>query len=378
MSPTMKAKPVPVDTVPLELDPEASDAVLLNAVVRHWHERLMASDQRDLLLSSFGVTTEDAVRHRLGLSDRTLGLRLPDRRWKNGLVLRNRLAALGVLRDSGHESFRGCVVVPISDDAGVVVGLFGRRSDRRAVAMWDDALPGDVFGEYAHGGVLLIVASIPDALAVIGAGHRSVVAPGRRKGFSAAELRHVVRGRDDVVILGRGSAPLVEPMESMGVEISSCIGTGLDVDLVKSLASSPEPSKALAALLLKGRAEAPSRTANGETPENVAPNGPTLAMEVVHDEGRGEVFLRSRQRSWRLRGAAARANTEGDLLRVALLVTAVESGRFHLDTLDLYAARQRSAFVGVAASELRAERDVLIAELAEVIAVAERCRDDVV
>jgi hypothetical protein len=92
-------------------------------------------------------------------------------------------------------------------------------------------------------------------------------------------------------------------------------------------------------------------------------------------EARDEVFFHSEARSWRIRGAGNRANAEGELLRVALSVTQASSGRFHLDTLDLYSARQRSAFLNAAVTELRVERDALATELAEVIGMAEQRRD---
>ena len=69
---------------------------------------------------------------------------------------------------------------------------------------------------------------------------------------------------------------------------------------------------------------------------------PVVQPTVTTTPGRDETFVRVGQRTWRLRGARARANVEGDRLTVALSVNAEESGRFHLDTLDLYSARQRS------------------------------------
>jgi DNA primase len=46
---------------------------------------------------------------------------------KAGASIRTQLQRLGVLRESGHEHFRGSVVVPIFDDHGGVVEMYGRK-----------------------------------------------------------------------------------------------------------------------------------------------------------------------------------------------------------------------------------------------------------
>ncbi len=61
---------------------------------------------------------------------------------------------------------------------------------------------------------------------------------------------------------------------------------------------------------------------------------------------------------------------------MALSIHDQASGRFHLDTLDLYGARQRANFLNTAASELHVERDALVADMVHVIHEAERARDE--
>jgi hypothetical protein len=56
-------------------------------------------------------------------------------------------------------------------------------------------------------------------------------------------------------------------------------------------------------------------------------------------------------------------------------VTDTRSGRFHLDTLDLYQARARGAYVTAAVAELHASGEALRSELAEVIFAIERAED---
>jgi DNA primase len=51
-----------------------------------------------------------------------LGLRLPDKRRKDGAEILGRLTALGVFRASGHEHFAGSLVVPVLDERGLAAG----------------------------------------------------------------------------------------------------------------------------------------------------------------------------------------------------------------------------------------------------------------
>ncbi len=71
----------------------------------------------------------------LGYANRTLGLRLPDKRRAAGADLRGRLTTLGVFRESGHEHLAGSLVIPVRDTAGQVVELYGRK-------VRDDLRPG--------------------------------------------------------------------------------------------------------------------------------------------------------------------------------------------------------------------------------------------
>ena len=59
-----------------------------------------------------------------------MGLRLPNKNRAEGERLRSRLTQLGLWRESGHEHFNGCIVIPFQDEAGTVVSLYGRRVQR--------------------------------------------------------------------------------------------------------------------------------------------------------------------------------------------------------------------------------------------------------
>jgi DNA primase catalytic core len=118
-----------VPRLPCPLDPEADDAALFGQVVAYYHERLKQSAPARAYLRSRGLDNDELItRFQLGFADRTLCLRLPASNREAGERLRSRLTQLGLWRESGHEHFNGCVVVPLLDEHGHVASLYGRRT----------------------------------------------------------------------------------------------------------------------------------------------------------------------------------------------------------------------------------------------------------
>lgn len=110
------------------LDPAVDDATLFGQVVAYYHERLNSTPVAREYLAARGLDDpETMARFQIGFADRSLGLRLPYRNREEGETLRQRLQQLGLWRESGHEHFNGCVVVPFQDGGGKVVSLYGRR-----------------------------------------------------------------------------------------------------------------------------------------------------------------------------------------------------------------------------------------------------------
>ena len=82
---------------------DTDDQALLNQTVGYYHERLLATSEATAYLAARGLTHPELVAHfRLGLADRTLELRLPDKTRKAGADIRARLTKIGLYRESGH------------------------------------------------------------------------------------------------------------------------------------------------------------------------------------------------------------------------------------------------------------------------------------
>ena len=101
-----------------------------------------------------------------------------------------------------------------------------------------------------------------------------------------------------------------------------------------------------------------------------SPIPPVPAGNAVERGEGDELVLRFGDRRWRIRGLDK--VTSFDLLRVNVLVSR-EGGHagFHVDTLDLYSARQRAVFSKSASDELCVAEDVIRRELGRVLLCCE-------
>jgi len=108
--------------------PEEPAAVVLRRVVDFYHATLKESGEAAAYLGSRGIENAKLVEtFKLGFANRTLGYRLPPKAVKAGAAVRSQLQRLGVMRESGHEHFTGSIVVPIFDEQGAVVEMYGRK-----------------------------------------------------------------------------------------------------------------------------------------------------------------------------------------------------------------------------------------------------------
>jgi hypothetical protein len=85
-----------------------------------------------------------------------------------------------------------------------------------------------------------------------------------------------------------------------------------------------------------------------------------------------EVVLAFGPRRWRIRGMLK--NSTPGVLKVNLFVSR-EGGGFHVDQVDLYAARQRGAYVKQAAGELSVEEEVIKRDLGVVLLELEKLQE---
>lgn len=389
------------------------DQTLLSAVVGHYRHALADSSATLRWLQEHGVTDGDVLEvFGLGWSDRTLGLSLPISARAAGRELRGRLQSLGVLRDTGHEHFRGSVVVPVRDGDGRVVQLYGRRVQRPqrarggrepAEVLWLPAPARALWHREAMASAEVIVASsILDGLVWWSAGYRNVVAPGGPDGLPGDLAAHLVDAGVTRVLLAQPrtsegedtAAGLTAGLTPAGVECFRVVFPhGCDASTVAVEVNDPTDAlgERLRAAVWLGAGPPPSTreldvTAPADTQRHERDDEPVSQMEDaatpvasasplpppppgrdVEVDG-GELRVTIGALAWRVRGLERVAGPGS--LRVNVTVRD-EHDRFHLDVVDLYAARARLGFVKAAAMELGVDEERVRRDLGRVLLACE-------
>jgi DNA primase catalytic core len=395
----------------------AEDAALLGEVVGYYHTALGQTPEALAYLERRGLTHPELIdAFRLGFADRTLGYRLPSVTTKAGLDVRARLKGLGVLRESGHEHFRGSLVIPILDAEGRVRNLYGRkiRDDLRAGTPDHLYLPGPHRGvfnvaAFAASEELILTEALIDALTFWCAGYRNVTSAYGAGGFTEELLEAIVAHGVKRVLIAfdrdqagdKGAAVVAEALAVRGVAAFRVnFPKGMDANAY-ALAVRPAP-KSLGALLrsaewmagggskrrparnedLEPETPAPAPTsllaaekeASPEPPEpsiaSPIPPGPPAAPQA--EAGSGEVKILLGDRTWRVRGLER--NSSAESLKVNLMARRGEA--FHVDGLDLLSAKGRGAFAAEAAVELGLPLEAVKRDLGQVLLQLEALQDE--
>ena len=424
-----------VRTLPTPVQQDAADSELLAQVVGYYARVLTESPEALEYLQRRKIAHPEALTtFQLGYANRTLGLRLPDKRRSAGADLRGRLTTLGVFRSSGHEHLTGSLVVPVFDTHGAVSELYGRkiRDDLRPGTPSHLYLPGPhrgVFNEpaLAASDEIVLTESLIDALTLWCAGFRHVTASYGTEGFTTdhadAFARHGVRrvliGYDNDPAGNKAAQALATALLADGIECfrlqlppgqdlndvavaarnptdilgkalrtATWMGKGTGPKTRRHASPVPEPEaeqeqvlpSAAAVALDEPAAEPPAELGPAEpVPPSVVSPAPATTEDDLPLVSEREVLLSFGERRWRVRGLGKASSF--DLLRVNLMVSVPDGRggvRFHVDTLDLYAARARTAFLVAAAAELAVGEDVVKRDLGRVLLACEQLADDVI
>ena len=97
-----------------------------------------------------------------------------------------------------------------------------------------------------------------------------------------------------------------------------------------------------------------------------------LAAEIDVAVKGDEIVIQQGDRRYRVRGLGK--NLSHELLKVNVLVAREDA--FHVDTLDMYSARQRAAFLKQASDELGVKEDVIRKDLGRVLLKLEELQDE--
>ena len=399
---TVRALPAPVAF-------DADDQALLNQTLDYYHQRLQTTTEAVEYLKARGLTHPEVIAtFKLGVADRTLGLRLPEKTRKAGADIRARLQKVGLIRESGHEHFNGSLVIPVFDEGGNVVEVYGRkvRDDLRPGTPKHLYLPGPHAGVFNRAALtasreIILAESLIDALTFWCAGYRNVTAAYGVEGFTDELLAAfkadgttrvlIAYDRDDAG--ERAAEKLAQRLMAEGIECWRVqFPKGMDAN---EYAQKMQPAdKALGLLIRKavwmGNGAAPARTsaevmtttaaaepsslaAKDEAVEpspdpipaltQASPQPAPPSADAPAEQTDTDLVLAYGERRYRVRGWKKPLNPEA--LKVNLLASKAE--RFHVDSFDLYNAKARAAFVKQAGIELGEAEDVLKHDLGRVL-----------
>lgn len=416
---------------PVQFD--ADDQALLNQVVGYYHETLKQSPEALAYLQARGLSNPDVIAHfKLGYADRTLGLRLPQKNRIKGADIRTRLQKIGIYRESGHEHYNGSLIVPVLDEHGNAVEVYGRkvRDDLRRGTPLHLYLPEacragsrGVFNLAAlqASKEIILTEALIDALTFWCAGYRNVTSAYGIEGFNEEHLAAFKRYGTERVLIAydrdeageRGAAKVTELLIAAGIECyriqfpkgmdaneyalkvtpasnslgivirkAVWIGNGkppvrLDTEPVMAAMSPallPLAADSSLAAAVPENAPVTSSIEPSALPASPMPATPPPEVPCVVTGNEILITLGQEQdtRRYRVRGLAKNATFE--TLKVNLLASAGD--RFYVDTLDLYSAKQRSSYLTQAAVELGVREEILKADLGRVLLRLEQLQQD--
>lgn len=376
---------------------EPDDAVLARVVGFYAETLRTTSDALDYLRAR-KLDSPDIVEHfRLGFANRSLGYRLPLRNRKAGAALRSQLERLGVYRATGHEHLAGSLVVPVVDEGGRIVDLYGRKITAKLHAGTPQHLslgdgPREIFN---LGGVqdheVILCKSILDVLSFWAAGYKHAITTFGVKGFTALHREAFERHGAKKVFIAFDRAKegdsaardLADELAADGKQVFQLIFPwGMDPnDYLRAGESFDELVRAaqwmggarsaqVPETIAKSRPSAPQPelAMTAEAPLPPPPATPRPAPGPARDStpveaGANEVVMRFGDRTWRVRGHEGCTS----LASIRVNVRVATDYAFFTDTVDILSARARASFLKQAHDELEIEERILKSDLGRVV-----------
>jgi hypothetical protein len=353
------------------------DQAWLERAAEHYAKRLKETPQAQQYLASRGLGCAELIMaFGLGYSDGSLPEKLPPEG-------RQALQRAGVLTERGQELMKGCLVFPLVDPFSLrVVSLYGRHIPRQRVSGLSHLyLPGERRGVFNPQGArnteeVILTESVIDAAALWSVGIRNGIPVYGINGLTEEILHWLEECRVKRVVLmldsdeaGRAAvATMRARIEARGLAVRSVelpakdaaefVEHGGTAQQIRQLLQRPE-SSSLAAF---AKVDAPAARVEAAP----LPADSALRLEASAD---GALLASASTREYRIRGLSPNGL---DRLRVNLRLKVNSS--FHLDTLDLYQARSRSAFAQAAAKQCGVPEAQIGKDLLELIEKLEAAR----
>jgi DNA primase len=392
----------------IECDKPIENQALLNQLIDFYHETMKQGTEGIEYLHHRSLKNPEIIdRFKLGISNRTLCYRLPEKNRQTGRELREKLIKLGIMRASGHENFAGSLVIPIFDESGNVVDIYGRklRNDLRKGTALHLYLPGPHKGVWnfsclAASKEIILCEALIDALTFWCYAFHNVTSSYGINGFNKDHLEAfknygtervlIAYDRDDA---GDHAAELLsQKLIAEGIDCSR-VQFHMGQDANQHVQQAQCPEKALnhiiqnAVWMGNGRKvfnindsqvqkEAAKEDKEKEKEISAAPAAPAATLptpvcNIPAEVKPNEIIISQKNRRWRIRGLAR--NTTYEIMKVNVQVS--KDDKFHVDSLDLYAAKHRTGYIKQAAAELQVGEETIKKDLGKVLLKLEDLQD---
>jgi len=406
---------------------EKDEQQALQQVIDFYHETLKTCPEATQYLESRGLNDVELINtFKLGYANRTLGYRLPEKNRKAGAEIRGRLQNVGILRKTGHEHFNGCVVVPVimprdglyagapggsasANEANQVKEVYGRKilgNRLRKGTAQHLYLPGEHQGVWnlpslAANEEIILCESLIDAMTFWVNGFKNVTTAYGTNGFTDEILNALINYQVKRVLIaydrdeaGNVAADkLAIGLKQHGI---SCyrILFPKNMDANEYALQMSPANKALGLVIRKAEpmlsakmrtdTDKPTQKKDvnqeekkipslaAKLPEPLAAAEPKVSNDVDAQINEREIKMAFGDRHYRVRGLSK--NQTYDQLKVNVMVNQEEA--IHVDTLELYNAKQRQTFIKIASSELSVEYDVIKKDLGKVLLKLEALQDE--
>jgi DNA primase catalytic core len=383
----------------IDIDKPTGSQALLNQVIDFYHETLKQNPEGLDYLQQRSLKNPEMIdRFKLGISNRTLGYRLPARNRQAGKEIRGKLNELGIVRESGHEHFSGSLIFPIFSEDGSVVEIYGRKISnklRKGTAL-HLYLPGPHkgvwnFSALAASKEIILCEALIDALTLWCYGLRNVTSSYGINGFSKDHMEAFKRYQTERILIaydrddaGDHAAEILS--QKLTAEGLDCFRVqfpmGQDANQYAQQAQGAEKAinHVIKNAVWMGNGKKTSnfnineaaKEENKNIPVSVFPPAPRCDIHIMAEIKAEEVIIPLNDHRWRIRGLGK--NMTYELLRVNILVSIRD--KFHVDTLDLYSARQRAIFIKQAGTELEINEEVIKKDLGKVLLKLEELQDE--
>jgi len=409
------------------------DAGLMAQVVEFYHKNLFEKAEAKAYLEKRGLYDEEMLgRFRVGYADRSLGYQL-SRDSKSRI--RQQLKRVGLLRaETGHEHFTGSIVIPIFDEKGLVVGMYGRKvhDDLRSRSPKHLYLPGPHKGIWNKEGLegseeVIICEALLDALTFWKAGIKNVTSAYGIQGMTE-ELREYLKKSQARLVFAYdsdepGNNAAIKEAERLLSEGMQCYRLSVPMpckDINEyALAHGEHAGRMLGILLEEARPlgaseprrrrvleaaearheESQVRTEPPQKEEQKPPQPPREEQAARKEEAVLSLAADAAEKAAVAAAGAPIAAGVGSLLKVEgdraqmklggrlwsvrglerqmgqeqmkLTVQCAAGDAFHIDTLDLYNAKARGFFLKFASEEVGISEQVLKADLGKLLGALE-------